>query len=131
MGPETGQGGRTEGHGGGRARSGLRSRGIRRNCAGPDAREGGGPRSGPRRRGRARGGLAPAVEVGRPAPGRTDGRTDGPAGRTHHELDGLVLNHRVGLHGGPASLSPRSSERPGRRRRRRRRQRRRRLSHPL
>ena len=94
----------------------------------------GGPTSGPRQQGRARGGLAPDVEVGRPARGRSDGRTDGPAGRTHHELDGLVLNHRVGLHGGPggpASLSPRSSERPGRRRRRRRRQRRRRLSHPL
>ena len=71
----------------------------------------GGTRSGPRQQGRARGGLAPDVEVGRPARGRSDGRTDGPAGRTHHELDGLVLNHRVGLHGGPggpASLRPRA-----------------------
>jgi hypothetical protein len=84
-------------------------------------RRGAGP--GPRR-------LGKAAVVGRPARGRrAEGRADGPAGRTHHELDGLVLNHRIGLHGGPASLSPRSSERPGRRRRRRRRQRRR--SHPL
>lgn len=70
------QGGRrTQKHGGGRARSGLRSRGIRRNRAGLEAREGGGPRLGPRRRGRAGAALAPDAEVGRPARGRTDGRT--------------------------------------------------------